>query len=630
MNIPNGHCVRDAPEPVVFDEKPPPYEPPLHTGEGPYHVNSLSMYQNCNGSLPAYSSVPQDNKGPNCINGPPDNLLPEVPIEEAPPLPKKAPLPRGTIQYFTDVANEENKMLKSNCSQVADMTVLIAFHDTVKLQLDHFQFVFLLRMQEMLTKLMEDIDRDRNKFVVKRVDSQLPKEPAVSCHLLLKGTEVNVVLPPSPESSQSGGVCHGNTSTVSSFQDTGIVSDNGSETSGANGLTPDSLDIDGDKVSELPEDNSQNSEIEGRNSEFRINADSSPISSSSSRSDSAQVSDVLSVQNDALGRVSVASDVSSEVWMLGVGSGQSSHAEQSSRRDSEGSCTSAGRDSSLSLTDNKVVKTQKCKKASVVTIKGSNIQLGVQMKGEDLAVKIAVQKLDLAETGNVNLEEFINRKSAKTNCTSVGTPIPEIDPRGPMAAIRLDFGPMASKLDPVALERGFAHIKLSEIVASLMISNAESLGDFIEDEVIIPPMPFVVELRNSEVTIVNDAPPRLLSAPPAIPINLGIQSVTVRRDESGTISVNGMQTRGASESRQSSSELSLTTDLTSENYRLAERLAVTQTALRSVQEEREALLKTIERLRMELAISNREQEQLQEKLLLLTYPRGTSPRKSHR
>ena len=317
------------------------------------------------------------------------------------------------------------------------------------------------------------------------------------------------------------------------------------------------------------------------------------------------------------------------------------------RRNSEGSCASAGRESSLSVTDDGVKKAKKYKKASIVTVQGSDIQLGVQMKGLHIAVKVAAQKLGLSEAGNVNLDKFINRKSAKTTSIPQPTPIPQTDSWTPMVCVRAEIGPMARRHDPVAEERGFAHVKLSDLVASLTISNAESLSDCFEDELLIPAMPFLVELRNSQVSVINDAPPRLLSVPPPIPINLGIQSITIRRNDDGSLNIFGMQTdsntdrRCVESPRQSSasaSEISLSDgvmspkldELDNENHRLSEQLAVTQTALRSVQEEREALLKTIERLQMELAISNREQEQLQEKLLVLTYPRGSSPRKTHR
>ena len=649
MNIPNGHCVRDVSQPLVFDEKPPPYEEPSPAGEGP-NMNGLSKYQNCNGVPPSYSTVPQTMNGPNLSNGVRNGYTFHEPAEEAPPLPEKAPIPEATLKYFTGIADEKGQILKSQDVQVADMTVLIAFHETVKVQLDHFQFVFLLRMQEMLTKLMEDIEKGRSKYEVKSAGSPTAPEPAVTCHLLTKGAEVNIILPPTPEVNQTVGSCHGNTSTASSYQDTGIVSDVGSESMAVDSMSPDSLNTDDDKISDLPDDSTRYSETQVRNDTFTTNTDTISTPVNFSHSDSVPVSDILSPRTDASGtsgRASVASDVSSEAWMLGAESERSSRADQSSRRNSEGSCASAGRESSLSVTDDGVKKAKKYKKASIVTVQGSDIQLGVQMKGLHIAVKVAAQKLGLSEAGNVNLDKFINRKSAKTTSIPQPTPIPQTDSWTPMVCVRAEIGPMARRHDPVAEERGFAHVKLSDLVASLTISNAESLSDCFEDELLIPAMPFLVELRNSQVSVINDAPPRLLSVPPPIPINLGIQSITIRRNDDGSLNIFGMQTdsntdrRCVESPRQSSasaSEISLSDgvmspkldELDNENHRLSEQLAVTQTALRSVQEEREALLKTIERLQMELAISNREQEQLQEKLLVLTYPRGSSPRKTHR
>lgn len=205
-----------------------------------------------------------------------------------------------------------------------------------------------------------------------------------------------------------------------------------------------------------------------------------------------------------------------------------------------------------------------------------------------------------------------------------------------MVCMRAEFGPSAERNEPTAGERGFMRAKLNGINGTLLVSTLSSLADCFEDEVLIPPMSFLVQVNNSRVSINNDLPPTLVSAPLAIPVDLSIENISVRRTHDGVFHIkplSGDDSRGRQNeqatmpmTRQGSinaSQLSLsdsasvcsrTESLENEKQCLVAQMAVSRATLQSLQDERDALLKTIERLQQELSFSNREQDLLQERM----------------
>ena len=204
-----------------------------------------------------------------------------------------------------------------------------------------------------------------------------------------------------------------------------------------------------------------------------------------------------------------------------------------------------------------------------------------------------------------------------------------------MMRMRMEFGPCAERYERTAAERGFMHIKVNGVNGSLLVSTLGNMAEWIEDEVVLPPMPFLVEVNNSRVSINNDLPPTLVSAPVPIPVDLTVENISVSRTHDGVLHIRPMSNESiVRESEQASvsitreesisaSQLSLsdsasvssrTESLENEKQSLVSQMAVSRAALQSLQEERDALLKTIERLQQELSFSNREQDLLQERM----------------
>lgn len=539
-------------------------------------------------------------------NGP---VLPVPHFEEAPPLPEKVPLSEELVNGLTVKEKESQQELDSVSK--AELSLLIQIPQTVNIQLDHFQFVFLLRMQEMLVKLQEDLEKDQ---LMESMESQ----PMIFFSILARGVDLNVVLPPAPDREASrlnrdpSQKLSRNASSLSSYLDTGIVSDSGCQ-------SPDVID------SKSHSRTNSDGSPQWKDGLQPTMENHSPRDVSQSRPNSSQSTSHIS------GRASVSSAPDTDGWlMVGAQDSKSSSSRVTSQTDSDASNASSQLDGSVSKDSN----TKKPKQVSILSIQGEEVEVGLHFHGYDKVIKIICPEIKLDELGVVSFDKFLNQKSFKKSLrqSTLSSPSSEATP---MVRMRAEFGPSAERLEPTAGERGFMNVKANGINGTLLVSTLGSLADCLEDEILVPPIPFMVEVTDSNVSINNDLPPALVSAPMAIPIDLNIENIAIRRAHTGVFHIRPMTAEPqerASEpaampvTRQESfkaSQLSLSDSasvcsraesLESEKQCLVAQMSVSRAALQSLQEERDALLKTIERLQQELSFSNREQDLLQEKM----------------
>ena len=536
-------------------------------------------------------------------NGP---VLPVPHFEEAPPLPEKVPLSEELLNGLTVKEKESQQELDSISK--AELSLLIQIPQTVNIQLDHFQFVFLLRMQEMLVKLQEDLEKGQ---LMESMESQ----PMIFFSILARGVDLNIVLPPAPDReasrlnrdpSQSR-----NTSSLSSYLDTGIVSDSGCQ-------SPDVID------SKSHSRTNSDGSPQWKDGLQPTMENHSPRDVSQSRPNSSQSTSHTS------GRASVSSAPDTDGWlMVGAQDSKSSSGRVTSQTDSDASNASSHLDGSASKDSNK----KSPKMVSILSIQGEEVEVGLHFHGYDKVIKIISPEIKLDELGVVSFDKFLNQKSFKKSLRQSTLSSPS--EATPMVRMRAEFGPSAERLEPTAGERGFLHVKANGINGTLLVSTLGSLADCLEDEILVPPIPFMVEVTDSNVSINNDLPPALVSAPMAIPIDLNIENIAIRRAHTGVIHIRPMTAEPQERAnepavmpvtRQESfkaSQLSLSDSasvcsraesLENEKQCLVAQMTVSRAALQSLQEERDALLKTIERLQQELSFSNREQDLLQEKM----------------
>ena len=554
-------------------------------------------------------------------------ILPGALEDEAPPLPEKVPLSDDLRSELTKM--ESHSQEEMGTAPKADLSLLVYIPQCVNLQLDHFQFVFLLRLQEMLVKLQEDLGSNKATDAndLSSSDDSVDFQPTVLFSILAREAGINIVLPPAPDRDASrldrdpSQNTSRNVSSLSSYLDPGIVSDSGCHSPEVNGLKSHSRsDSDGGPSGR---------DVSLSSSEERSKVGQEQLSSS--RPSSSQSACHTS------GRVSSSSGPDSEGWLMVAGSdNQSASGLSKNRTESDSSNFSSQVESSTSRDSNSRETGKESKEpklVSILCIGGEDVEVAVQFNGSDKVIKLICPELRLEELGVMSFDKYLNQKSCKKPVAkTIYSPVSEVTP---MVRLRAEFGPSAERFEPTAGERGFAHVKVNGMSGTLLLSTLGNLADCLEDEVLLPPMPVLVEVNNSSVSVNNDLPPALISAPIAIPLDLSIENIAIRRSHTGVLHIQPMSSDSQSCDSESASipitrqesihtsQLSLSDSasvcsraesLENEKQCLVAQMSVSRVTLQALQEERDALLKTIERLQQELSFTNREQDLLQEKM----------------
>ncbi|XP_031549188.1 UHRF1-binding protein 1-like isoform X1 [Actinia tenebrosa] len=530
-------------------------------------------------------------------------------------------------------SNEEENLsdYPMDLPKVADLSALAIIPAHFTVQFDHFQYIFLLRLQESLVKMQEELSAEARRHLSESTSTSDVPSGNVTFSLLAKRGEVSLILPPGPELSNSRG-----NSSASSYLDPGFVSDG---EPALPDVATDGLDTRTDIISPSPKDEQNIPPLNIQSKSSR--ADLLPFSNGTSgtgqigRCSTSPMGDPSGWSQDGDKVVTKArrgSDASTSSSLLGT------------------SVESSARSSARSMRSSRIV--------SIFTAEGTDLHLGIQMEGDDTTVKVTLQDLQVDEKGNHIFEKYLNQKSFKApheSSTIVPHPLPTSPPS---VSVRAEFGPGAERNTPSAGERGFAHVQLANMALSLSMSNMESLSECFDDEILYPKMPFYVELKSSSLCVRDDKPPRLLSAPPPLPLNVNLENISIFRNQEEVIHIKALNpppgisgaggstteveepfrgdlSRSLSRLSRTTSDLSLAESISSRSDNDSERecikaqLSVSRAALHAVQDERQALLKTIERLQYELAMSNREQDRLQAKVIAYQSGGTAARRKTH-
>ena len=245
-----------------------------------------------------------------------------------------------------------------------------------------------------------------------------------------------------------------------------------------------------------------------------------------------------------------------------------------------------------------------------------------------------------------------------------------------MVKLRMTTGPEAEQFAKDGKEFGFADIRVSSLAAALLMSTVDNLTEFGEDEYVLPTMPFRVRVTGSDISMYDDKPRRSRSSIKLPPSHVVISDLIVERDSSGVVTLNpaghhaasphggngaecvsssgvsshhvGSFTGGSHSGVASSvSSVSLSSSLShgatttsgslsrdlegddgdaamiihqqvdaliGENGRLVEDLKLVNAKVNGMHAERESLLKVIDKLQKELMMSNRENDDLQNRM----------------
>ncbi|KAM9320210.1 bridge-like lipid transfer protein family member 3A [Gastrophryne carolinensis] len=112
----------------------------------------------------------------------------------------------------------------------------------------------------------------------------------------------------------------------------------------------------------------------------------------------------------------------------------------------------------------------------------------------------------------------------------------------PRVLLHFDLGPAASSLSPLAVQNGFLQLWIQDFVSEIPVSAITHLGPFLEDEKISEILPMIIKVNNSKITLIDDGP-RMYSSPISPePVDLSLTNLKVQRKEDGVFCLTGEET----------------------------------------------------------------------------------------
>ncbi|XP_064634277.1 bridge-like lipid transfer protein family member 3B isoform X2 [Lineus longissimus] len=174
-------------------------------------------------------------------------------------------------------------------------------------------------------------------------------------------------------------------------------------------------------------------------------------------------------------------------------------------------------------------------KMNVTTFRILHAELIAQVKGQDVSVKLQVQHIMPNAMGNILPEEFQSKFNLGPKDSIDKPPRLEYFP----IKLRFDTGPSAEQLSPGSLEKGFLHIKAKDVMLDIAMSSVQGLGEVMEEEVVPPTIPMLIEVNNTQISMMEDRPPSFRHTAAPIPVDLLIQNLVIRRNEDGVINIQG-------------------------------------------------------------------------------------------
>uniref|UniRef100_A0A3Q3F0E9 Bridge-like lipid transfer protein family member 3A n=1 Tax=Labrus bergylta TaxID=56723 RepID=A0A3Q3F0E9_9LABR len=103
----------------------------------------------------------------------------------------------------------------------------------------------------------------------------------------------------------------------------------------------------------------------------------------------------------------------------------------------------------------------------------------------------------------------------------------------PAVCMRSEMGPSAARHSALAESLGFLDIRMQDFQAELLASTVSNIGPFLEDEFSVDSQPMQLHLSNVTVTIKDDSPKIYPTAPQPVPASFVVDKLLLERGEDG-------------------------------------------------------------------------------------------------
>ncbi|KAM3934390.1 bridge-like lipid transfer protein family member 3A isoform 2-T2 [Leptodactylus fuscus] len=211
----------------------------------------------------------------------------------------------------------------------------------------------------------------------------------------------------------------------------------------------------------------------------------------------------------------------------------------------------------------------------ILTVALHNVSSVSHLFGDNFTVSVKAFDMSCAQ-------KFEDLKGLSTNT-------PTTTSSSPRVILNFDIGPAAAYLSPLAVHNGFLQLHVQDFSSEIPISALTHIGPFLEDEQIPEILPMIIQVTNSKI-ILRDDGPRIYSSPIVPePVAFSVENLKVQRQEDGVFWLTGYE---------SSSLFSLHTKNTSENLpdskeELQQELLTARAKLEQQQKQEQRLLEEI-------------------------------------
>ncbi|KAL3266104.1 hypothetical protein HHI36_010290 [Cryptolaemus montrouzieri] len=514
----------------------------------------------------------------------------------------------------------------------ADIHALAEISNLVSVQINHYQYLFLLRLAEDLAELATFISLDSNRIL--KVESS----GSLVIGALLPQVEVTLVMPAQcPGKESSGGdvesfvpdsssiaddmLMHGSAATVWQNSNLSIThaDHHSTKKSIPNGSSGAAVDMSSshsmDFINHAPpikflskekQEFSQGGKSEVKTIQNNINEGFTSMkkgfSNFMSSIDSAlkpsgdDASDTLSLRSDSSDSenyvmVNIGEEAASCDLMFTFKSNNYEYSDSGTAAVIEMASEVIEEESTITTTSGHSMQ-DSCRRkdlVSVATFKLSKVEFLQQSVGYSSSIKVQVGNICCEDCNSIPWDEFQSKFGSRSRGWSDN---PADTSTSPKVKLRLDHNLMLpnsrSMMQLDFRDRGNMKklfrdnliVKLNDLSLSLSMSVVTGLVDLIEDEIIQTPIPLQVFLDNVQIHLNEDRPPANITSPGPVPIDLNLDQLYITQKEDGIFQIlpqpiKGMTSLTSINSVQEAEQQSvkLNKQLMSDNEELKRRLA---------------------------------------------------------